>query len=512
MIRGRSIPWKPPKASRGLRFLGAEVSLVILLFAFGGTTARSGEFSRPSNTIGFANCYGELQFATELGELRLSQSEGYPFAVIYSSWEEAWSPVLGRGFWIPVLEGYCIDHDYFLEMTTLGGARLFLYQIAQSPDDYVSLDGRQRAKRLGDASFARRSFDGFSVTYQDGDLVEFNSPSGARVAVESKDGVPRTLRSSAGGTTIAISSGGKNRLKITTHQGAFLVDLVDLDLRSDEEKDREAEPNRAADPSVKSITWPDGKRTTFDYETPGPGRFWVSMTMAYEGDSMEFKWLPGSGTIIEADLVSYRVASISRHVDTTSERIRAGTWTVTRTFPDGSWRSYTHDEERGIIEEEVSNREITRTHLVTSRGPAYYRVKKQERALPREASRSVFGGAGDPMETTYRAFYDDKGRLLREIDHDKTALYFYHDSELDPSLAASADRVYRYDDRERLIYRDDEGVKTKLQHLGNGASREVTWYPWGEVMLRYFAANGDPLPLPSNDGFPERNRPLPSSR
>lgn len=116
------------------------------------------------------------------------------------------------------------------------------------------------------------------------------------------------------------------------------------------------------------------------------------------------------------------------------------------------------------------------------------------------------------METTYRAFYDDKGRLLREIDHDKTALYFYHDSELDPSLAASADRVYRYDDRERLIYRDDEGVKTKLQHLGNGASREVTWYPWGEVMLRYFAANGDPLPLPSNDGFPERNRPLPSSR
>ena len=510
MILDRSHPRKPPTASRGRRSLGAVTYFALLFLAFG--SALAGEFSRPANTIGFANCYGELQFSTDLGEIRLSQSETFPFSLIYSSWEEAWSPILGRGFWIPALEGYCIDHDYFLEMTTLGGARVFLYQVAQSPSDYVSLDGRQRAKRLGDSSFARRSFDGFTVTYRNGNLEEFTSPAGARAVVESQDGTPRTLRSSAGGSAIAIASAGETQRRITTHRGAFLVDLADLDLRSDEEKDRDAETQRIADLSVASITWPDGKKTSFDYTVPAKGSYWVGLKMTYDSDSMAFKWLPGSGALIEADLVSYRVGPIPRQVDTTAERIRAGTWTVTRTFPDGSWRSYTHDEERGIIDEEVSNRSMTRTHLVTSRGPAYYRVKKQERALPLEATtNSVFGGGGPTMETIYRAFYDDKGRLLREIDESKVALYFYHDSELDPALATSADRVYRYDERERLIYRDIEGIKTRLQHLGNGSSREVTWYPWGEIMLQYFAADGAPLPLPPNDGFPERNRPLPSS-
>lgn len=458
--------------------------------ALGLAAAGANEMDKPSNTVGFANCFGELQFTGHLGTIRLSQNEVYDFYYQYSSWDGANSPLLGQNFFVPLLESTLIDHDYFIQVTTLGGSTDFLYRLPADPDSYVSYNGKSSAKRLGDDRFVRISPDGFQFEYRAGRLTQFLTPKKTPVTLSyAEDGSCDGVRGAGGGAVVSISRPAESQVRIETHAGRYEIKLQpypDVPDPRAEQLGIELKPRQ----TVAEILWPDGARSTFDYELDLRS---LRLRMNYAGSGVDLVWSIPGGEIMSAGAVQYSVGGLSRNWDLSQERIAAGSYSIHRSYPDGSWKSFTQNEDTGMIEEETSDGSLIRTHRIKNRGPTFNYVKKRERQIEETGE----------FETFYRAYYDSEGNLLRQVRDGRLVHHIRDGMEIPRGAIGADDDFFRYDRNGQLLQSRVEGVETKREPLPNGIQREVARYPWGEVSLRYFNAEGQQIPIPSSETFPE---------
>ena len=448
-----------------------------------------------ANTVGSANCFGEVQFDGHFGAVEFSRSERFDFVYHFTTQPGVTSPLFGRGFFLPLLESRLIDHDQFLEYTTLGGARRFIYRLPADPDHYVSLDGRETAHRNGSATFVRESSDGYQVRYQNGRMIGFQTPRKAGVVLHyDDDGVCRSVTSSSGGTVLSVTRpDATGTLKFSNASGAFEAKFQKYYALSETGESEETAQ------TLLTMKWPDGTFTRFDYSEPGVSP--MALTMSYADESLEVAW-DETEKIVSSSGADYRVSSLSRGFDPTAERIAAGTWSVDRQWPDGDWHHYGHDEDNGIIEENGRDEDLTLTYLIANLGPTCGYVRKRVR-FPTSADPYSPDPTG-PGETIYESFYDGGGRLIRELIDGKVYWHF-RPGGLDQSVAASDDNFFRYDEKDRLILRRVDGAYTRITWARDGSRRIVCRYPWGEVTLRHYDANGQPAPIPANDNFPEKS-------
>ena len=446
---------------------------------------------KPTNTVGFANCFGNLQFTGHFGTIRLSADETYDFYYQYSSWGGAKSPLLGQNFFVPLLESTLIDHDYFLEVTTLGGATNFLYRLPAEPTTYLSYDGKSQAKRLSLDRFIRTSRDGFQLEYEGGRLMKFKTPKDTLVRLTYGKNGCESVRGSGGSLVVGVTRISETHVRISTHSGHYNIQLQVYQAGPNPTM---AELGRGPGPTprtVKTVVWPDGAHTEFAYD-PKDEQF-MKMRMSYAGSGVDFTWSKHDESIRSAGAVDYVVDGLSREWDPAQEVIRAGSYSIQRLYPDGSWKRFSQNEDTGLVEEESSESLPVRTYWIKNRGPTYNYVKKRERL--KEDS--------DEFETFYRAFYDTSGNLLRQISEGRLIHHLRPDSE-NPSFELGEDEdFYHYDAEGRVDHSRIEGRETHRRFLNNGVRREVTHYPWGETTLHYYSAVGKALPLPAKDNFPE---------
>ncbi|MFT5468654.1 MAG: hypothetical protein ACI8UO_003765 [Verrucomicrobiales bacterium] len=458
--------------------------------AVGLAFAGANELDKPTNTVGYANCFGNLQFTGHLGTIRFSQTEVYDFYYQYTSWDGASSPLLGQNFIVPLLESKLIDHDYFIQVTTLGGSTDFLYRLPAEPESYVSYNGRSRATRLGADRFVRTSPDGFQLEYRAGRLTQFRTPKNTPVTLTyADDGSCDGVRGAGGVAVVSVSRPAESQVQIETHAGSYKIQLQPF---PDVPNPRAAELGIELAPrkTVASIAWPNGSSTAFNYELDQRE---LTMNMSYAGASVNFSWALADGAIRAAGNVRYDVGGLSREWNLEQERITGGQFSVRRSYPDGTWKSFVQNEDTGMIEEETSRSPLVRTHRIKNRGPTFNFIKKRERQI---ATTGEF-------ETFYRAFYDANGNLLRQVSEGKLVHHLRENLELPRGAIGPDDDFHRYDADGRVFQSRVGGIETNRRFLQDGIQREVARYPWGEVSLRYFLANGEPAPIPGSETFPE---------
>lgn len=451
------------------------------------------ETGRATNTVGFASFYGDLQFSGHLGSIKLSGDETFYLFYNYSSYEGTFSPHLGRGFWVPMMESQFIDHDYYVEFTTLGGERLFAYRIARDPTLYYSLDGKQEVRRRGDNTFIRRSKDGFTLEYRQGRLQRFQTPKGAEVTVEYSGDQCTGLRSGTG-YVLSFKDESDREKTIITHLGKFRITMQGYPVPQDTQQG-EADPSLLAERTVDSIHWPNDSETRFIYEE-GKKDGQQQMHMVYGDSSLSFVWDQRTGFLQQVNDIRYGVSPIGRRFHNTAEHAELGTFGVNRMYPDGSWKSYIQNQDLGIIMEESSDEPLTVTHLILDRGPTYYLVKKKERLVYKRDSREK------SFDTIYRAFYNTDAEIIREVVEGTLTHHIRPGMPIDESQISTEDDYIRYDRQGRPIQRRRDGSLTQIEYYGD-LRREASKFAWGEVLIQYFHNNGTPAPIPPSEKFSE---------
>ncbi len=474
----------------------SQLKLLVMLtwLAFGIANLSAGEMDKPTNTVGFANCFGELQFTGHLGSIRLGRDDIYDLYYQYSSFRNANSPHLGRGFFVPLLESTLIDRDHFIQVTTLGGATEFLYRLAHDPNSYISLNGKNQAKKKGGDTFVRLSSDGFQLEYRRGRLTRFKTPRGNEVTLEYDGQICRTVRGSSGAVVVAFAELNAQQATLATGEGRFEIAFQNYPQTQD--------PEEAAlgiipvdERSAQSILWPNGAKSEFDYAVD-PERREIAMTMKYAGQGVTFVWNSVNGYIRSAGTVLYNVSPLSRNWDLSQERIVAGSYRIDRKYPNGSWKSYWQDEDKGLIEESSSDEALVRTHLIKNRGPSFHLIKKRERAVDHGENELGY-------ETFYRAFYDTEGRLLRQVQDGVLTHHLRPGDQLAKGTIQAEDNIVQYDENGRVYYSRFDGIETHRRFLEGDICRELKRYPWDEVVLRFVGPTGQPVPFPPGETFPE---------
>ena len=470
----------------------AACCLVKLVFGF-LSSALAGEFSKPNDTIGYASCFGDLRFTSHLGAVELSRGEIYDFYYQYSSWSEFDSPHLGKGFFVPVLESVLIDHDYFLESTTLGGSTIYMYRTPGSPDEYISLNGKNKAKKLGDDSYVRETADGFRLEYRLGKLVRVGTPGGTTLTFDYDGDFCNAVRSSTGSVVCSLTKLSETKGVFTTARGRHELEFQIHPATTDAEVQPVGVPPSH---TLKSIGWPNEAKSLFEYiDLRDEGE--LKLRMSYEGQGMEFHWDKHTGNIISADDVRYDVSPLRREIDYEAERGETGTYSITRHFPDGTTERFFHDEDAGYSDVEKSSGEKIRTHFINTRGPFFNLVRKKERINYRDGE--------EKPDVFYEAFYDTKGDLLREVFDGKVTWHLRPEGGISENTVKDDDNFVRYDDKGRIVLSRFNDGTTQTKWMANGVSRVVSKYSWGEVYLRYFGPNGNPIPIPESEKFQERN-------
>ena len=466
---------------RAFRLLLLPCFLLIVNFAW------SGEFSKPTNTVGDANCFGELQFTSHLGSVQLSRSEIYSFYYTYSSDPEMESPHLGKGFFVPMLEAVLIDHDYFLEATTMGGATIYMYRLPADPDRFVSLNGKFRAQKLGDNRYIRETEEGFKFEYRLGKLIKAQTPSGVGLTFEYDGDICGAIRASTGGTVMTFSKRSDSAAVFTSVQGRYPLTL------QVHPASRNLPPNQPPYHTLKRIAWPDEATTLFDYAESENGND-IIMTMSYESQSAKYVFNRQTGEVSYADGARYDVTPLRKQVDYEKERRKAGAYSIRRTFEDGNWKRFHHDEDAGYSDSESSNGPTIRTHYINTRGPVFNLVRKREELIPES----------DKPKLLYEAFYDPEGNLLREVSEGKVTWYL-REGGLSKSVVKDGDNVVQFNSKGRVFFSRWHGSTFHTSWFPDGSHRVVSRYPWGEIMLRHYDSNGNGKPMPADEKFAERN-------
>ncbi len=427
--------------------------LVGMIVGAGGA-AWGWEFGGPGNVVGAANSFGDLVISGHLGTVKFSKDEEYPLRYQFTSYRGVESPHLGKGFFVPLLESSVLDHDWLLERTTLGGATHFLYRSAHDPDHYDSLDLSETAERRGSGSgLAVKTGDGFELDYRDGRLVGFKTPGGARVVLRYDGDACASVDSSGAGSAVAFATRGKEARELRTHAGTHRLRMGPYPAIG--------EGTGEAPATLAEIGWPDGGTTTFAFSTEAkPPR--ARLDIAYGGESATYLWNAVSDQVLEAGGVRYRVAPLFREYDPAEEHIVSGMYRIEREYPDRTRHVYIHDEDKGVIEETQRDGTETITHVFTARGPTYGRVRKKERF--------VKGGA---KVLFYEAFYDVKGRAIREVNEGRVMFHLYPDGQLDEKGIAAGEDFRKYDARGRLVHERLGAVERVIAYQPNG-DRKIT--------------------------------------
>jgi hypothetical protein len=189
--------------------------------------------------------------------------------------------------------------------------------------------------------------------------------------------------------------------------------------------------------------------------------------------------------IIQAGGIRYSTFPLARESDVDGEHLESGVCEITRRFPDGTSCFMREDEDKGLVEEQERDGTMLRTHRITARGPTYNRVRRIERRA-RGGSRWKPGD----WETVYEAYYDTRGRLIRDVRERVVTYHLHPGMQMPQGVLKPGDNARQYDDAGRVIFELVGGERRAVIYLPSGGRKVTVTRSSGETETVMYDAHG----------------------
>jgi len=361
------------------------------------------DLSAPTGGIGSAGLYGDLQLWREVEGVGLQLGPGsyLPLRFRFSSSDNS-RGLLGPGFYLPMFEAKnVLIREQMMRAYLPCGKGLYLRRDTVDLNKFQTLDGEWTGlvTNNGDDFILKRE-DGWKLLYHKGrltslvtddnhtfswDLDRSGLPSGV-----SEDGHPLiTLEPNAAGQIAALIFDGK-RYEI----GYAERPLTEVLLGQTAVKELVQ--------TLATFKYPDGTADTFKFELT-PDRVPILTYTDKDKAQTLYSWDAATSHLAtekgpQGDW-TYTVGKITQDY---------GVPTITRTNNTGKTESMAINTKIGAYTQQLADGTTLVTHLFETPGPLYNKVKSVEKI-------SILDGK-EVITTTFKASYDEAGRIIREVD------------------------------------------------------------------------------------------------
>jgi YD repeat-containing protein len=352
--------------------------------------ARPVDLSPPGNGLGSASPEGYVSFYIDVATADFGNGLQLPLRVDFNSGSKSVSPYVGAHARCVLLEAIAVQtREGAFDVGLLCGKHLYLYRSKKDPTQYWDRNHEWQGELKGNVLRVFRD-DKWELAYMNGRIATLRTDSGRILNWQWRDNVVTAITEGGRGGVFEVRFDPTSKL-VT----AFLVNgkAYGLELTQPQEL--------VSVPSLTKLTWPDGRSESFALDTARN----ELTTKDREGTENRYTWHDKTRHIISDGEWTYQVGEVKSRYERPP---------LSRRNKAGEMQAYSYEAAKGISTSQASDGTITRQYFVKSAGPNYMAVRKVERV---EKGKTT---------TTYRASFNEAGKLLREIDgNGKITIYGY---------------------------------------------------------------------------------------
>jgi len=136
------------------------------------------DLSAPATTIGASDSKGYLRIWREIGEIDYGEGMKLPVRIEFSSARQSSSPLLGKGWWCPMLESSAyLIRESMLKATLMCGKTMYLRRDNKNSNTFHTLDKEWKAVQEGNSITISRE-DGWKIVYDGGKVQSLTTDKG----------------------------------------------------------------------------------------------------------------------------------------------------------------------------------------------------------------------------------------------------------------------------------------------------------------------------------------------
>lgn len=420
--------------------------------------ARPVNLSAPKGGLGAAGLYGDLELWQEIEGVGLQlDSESYlPLRYKFTS-DDGIRGILGPGFYMPMFEAKnVLVREQMMRAFLPCGKGLYLRRDSSEPNKFQTLD-KEWAGWLNGDDFTVWRDDGWKLLYHKGHLVSLITDDNHTFAWNYDQGGMPTSVSEDGQSIITIEP------NIAGQVAAFIFKGKRYEVTYAE---RPLTQMLAGQPAIRelaqalsSFKYPDGKMDTFKFVFTQDRVPTLTFTNK-DNQQMVYGWDPATNHIASEKGPNgdwtYTVSAVTQEF---------GVPTITRTNSEHKTESIAIDAKVGTYSKQLADGSKTITTIFESPGPLYNKVRSIEKI-------------SDGVTTViYKAFYDDAGKLIREIDEKGYITTFTYDDQnklknkitslpQDPKVLAKLNEKEKNLGLQIAKITTEEGKAEAIQNLG----------------------------------------------
>ena len=353
--------------------------------------------------FGYASPTGSFHYWRDIATVDFGKGLQIPLRFDFDSQREETSPYFGTGWRCLLLEAGVVQKSPdILEVTLLGGQKIYLLQDKKAPSKYQSQDSHWRAERKSDQLEVVRDC-GWAMKFQlarssriDGQIISLTTDKNRTLTWERKGNVVTGIQEAGQKPVLEVkfNASGKTAEALVINGWKYALNFSDI----------ESDP---AEKILQSVTWPNNPKETYALKLTGPGPSKLSI-LTSEKEERVFTWNAETGQILsDSDGWSYRVGEV------------IGDWEyphISRVNSDGKMESYRENTRSGVIVYQSPDGISTRRYFVTRPGSNFWRLQKIERTENGKTS------------VTLDTVFDQEGRVVEKyVDGSRTTIAYLLD-------------------------------------------------------------------------------------
>jgi hypothetical protein len=357
------------------------------------------DWTIPTNHFSGVNGKGYVAFWEKIGNLDFGDGLKVPLIIGFNSSRSSSSPYLGYGWTLALLESHLVQVNNNLFLMTLPNGFNVRLNRKSDTDSTLSGEGGAWMGEIGEHTTTLWADCGWKLVFSDGKLTSIITPSNQELTYLYQGGIVRE-----------IDKSGAPLLKVSIDQ-AGEVDGIDFNSRhisiAEAQKPYVERLNGqnvvgAVTPSLHTLTFPNGSSETFKFAVDAS----LQPTLEISGiATRSFTWDPATKFILKSGDWSYKIAPAESDGPFSNAQI-------TRINSKGQSEYWYYDRLNGTVTA-VGQDGVKRIREFFVSGLLFNKTRK------------ITEVRNNVANVVYLAAYDEKGRLIRKVDHGTTTQYVY---------------------------------------------------------------------------------------
>jgi len=425
-------------------------------------------WAKPTNHFDGVNPRGYLSHWEDWGSIQLSDELEVPFIVGFRSNRESTSPYLGKGWTAALLESYAVPVDerrYRVMMPD--GYNFKFWRDRENPSSNIYHGSRGwKAQRSADGrNFTAWAPCGTKIEWRDGKIQEINTKGGKTVHYVYQGGLLSRLVDEQGAELVEViwsKPGLAKQFILHQDNGSELKIDVEQDKKPEVQHVNGMNVIGELTSSLSKATWRqhDYVHDKREYRFRMQNEKMLPTLDIIDGESTSKRiiWNPKSRCIIRYGDWKYEINE-GENADAFYGKSYAK---ISRINSKGKKQFWHNDTKKGI-EETLSSNGVRTIE------------KRFQTGLLKGKIREIIKIKDDKKQLYYKAAYDEKGKLIREINQDGTRKEYSHRYSEAGNMQEK--QFFENGKLKYTILYSDEGLKKEVQR-SNG---NVITYQYDEL-------------------------------